>query len=574
MNAVTFIVDSVLNTLWQSAIVVAAVWLGLRLSQTRLNAATRYIIWGITLVIVLTLPWIHRARPAPERPVQGPSIPALQHSLPAQVDAPLASPIPTTFVAVTSQRNARWPLWVFAIWSLVFTWQVFRMICSYLYLRGVKGRATAQEYPLPDIRRKVGLLVSREIASPMAVGFLKPAILIPEHLRGQITPEEFHCVVLHECAHIARYDDWLNILGRSVVAVAAFHPVVWWILRQIAREREVACDDWVVARTGAADSYAETLIRIAELRIDARNTVLASGIFSSRSRLRVRVEMLVRQGRVFSTAAARRAISIAAIALAGLATAAAFAPHWIAFAQRPEFEVTSVRENTNNGPSDLSRPRRSGQLFIMNNTRIFALVNYAYDITATYQVDGYERFAESWKWYDINARIPDGATDEQVKLMVQSLLEDRFKFKTHREKRQITQYALVVDKDRAKLSPATEGPMELTIEGRVFKPGAGTCGVSLWKEGARWACHAVSIDKIVATAGQMMKAPVVDRTGLNGSYDVNVRFITDERRRDPDAPFGPSFEEALREELGLRLEKGKGEIEVLVIDHMEKPSEN
>jgi uncharacterized protein (TIGR03435 family) len=72
-----------------------------------------------------------------------------------------------------------------------------------------------------------------------------------------------------------------------------------------------------------------------------------------------------------------------------------------------------------------------------------------------------------------------------------------------------------------------------------------------------------------------MSAPVVDRTGLNGSYDVNVRFITDSRRRsDPDAPFGPTFEEALREELGLRLEKGKGSIEVLVIDHIEKPSAN
>lgn len=573
MNAVTFIVDSVLNTFWQSAIVAGAVWIGLRFSQTRINAATRYVIWGITLAVVLAMPWIHRARPAPEPPISTPA-PALQHALPAQVAAPFAAPVPQTFVAVTSQRTAKWPLWVFAIWSLVFTWHLFRMTCSYLYLRGVKRRGIAQDYPLPAIHRKVRLLVSTEIASPMAVGFLRPAVLIPEHLRGQLRPEEFHCVVLHECAHIARHDDWLNIVGRSVMAVAALHPVVWWILREIAREREVACDDWVVARTGAAQSYAEALIRIAELRIDARNTVLASGIFSSRSRLRARVEMLVRHGRAFSTAAARLAIFVAVLALAGLATAAAFAPHWIAFAQRPEFEVTSVRENKNDGPSDLSGPRRSGQLFIMNNTRIFALVNYGYNITATYQVDGYERFPESWKWYDVSARIPNGATDEQVKLMVQSLLEDRFKFKTHREKRAITQYALVVDKGKAKLSPATAGPMELTIEGRLFKPREGTCGVSLWKEGARWACHAVSIDKVVATAGQMMKAPVVDRTGLTGSYDVNVRFITDDRRRDPDAPFGPSFEEALQEELGLRLEKGKGEIEILVIDHMEKPSEN
>jgi uncharacterized protein (TIGR03435 family) len=573
VSTVTFIVDSVLNTLWQSAIVVGAVWIGFRFSQTRLNAATRYVVWWFTLAAVFILPWVHRASPAPERS-QRPPAPALQHALPAEVAAPFALPAPVALVTVTSQRTSRWPLWVFAIWSLMFAWHVFRMTCSYFYLHAVKRRATSHPYALPGVRRNVRVLVSTEIDSPMAAGFLRPAVLIPQSLRGQLTPEEFHCVVLHECAHLARYDDWLNIVGRSAGALAALHPAVVWILRQIEREREVACDDWVVARTGAAHSYAEALTRIAELRIDARNTVLASGIFSSRSRLRARVEILVRQGRVFSSAVGREAISLAVLALASLATAAALAPHWIAFAQRPEFEVASVRENRDNGPSDLSQPRRSGQRLMMHNTRIFTLVNYGYNINATYQVDGYERFPESYKWYDIDALIPIGATDEQVRLMVQSLLEDRFKFKMHREKRETTQYALVVDKNRAKLTKATGLPMDLTIEGRPLSQAEGTCGVSLWREGARWTCHSASIDKIVATTSSMLKAPVVDRTGLNGSYDVNVRFITDDRRRGPDAPFGPTFEQALREDLGLRLERGKGDIEVLVIDHMEKPSEN
>jgi uncharacterized protein (TIGR03435 family) len=571
MNVVTFIVDSFLNTLWQSALVVIAVWTGLKLSQARLNAATRFVIWWITLGVVLTLPWIHLASPVAEP--QRPPVPALQHALPAEVAAPFARPVPGVLVTVRNQSTSSWQRWVFAIWSIAFVWQVFQMTRSYFYLRGIKRRSVSEPYPLPSDRRRIRLLVSKEIVSPMAAGFLAPAVLMPDHLHEQLTPDEFHCVALHECAHLARYDDWLNILGRGVRALAALHPVVWWVLRQIARECEVACDDWVVAQTGAAHSYAEALTRIAELRIEAHNTVLASGILSSRSRLRVRVEMLLRHGRAFSPVAARRAVAAALLALAALAVAAALAPHWIAFAQRPEFEVASIRENTKNGDSDF-RPRRSGQLFMMHNTRIFALENYAYDLTARYQVDGDQRFPESWKWYDIDARIPDGATEEQVKLMVQSLLEDRFKFKSHREKREITQYALVVDKGKAKISPASDRPMDLSIEGRSFSQESGKCMVTLWHEGARWTCHAVSIDKIVATAGSMMQTPVVDRTGLGGSYDVNVRFITDESKADPNAPFGPTFEQALREELGLRLEKGKGEIEVLVIDHMEKPSEN
>jgi uncharacterized protein (TIGR03435 family) len=71
-----------------------------------------------------------------------------------------------------------------------------------------------------------------------------------------------------------------------------------------------------------------------------------------------------------------------------------------------------------------------------------------------------------------------------------------------------------------------------------------------------------------------LTAPVVDRTGLTGTYDVNVRYIPDSRKLDPDVPPGPTFEQALQEELGLKLEKGKGKVEVLVIDHLEKPSEN
>ena len=534
MSTVTFIVESVLNTLWQSALLAGAVWTALRLSRTRLNSATRYVIWWVTLGAVLALPWVHRESAAPEPP-QRPVEPALQHALPAQVAPPFAQPA-LTLVTVTSQRTARWPLLVFAIWSSIFVWHVFRMIYSYFYLRGVIRRAAVDEYPLPGVRRNLRLLQSTEIASPMAVGFLRPAVLIPDYLRGQLTPEQLHCVLLHECAHLARYDDWVNIVERSAGALVALHPVARWVLKQIDRDREVACDDWVVAQTGEAHSYAEALARIAELRIDAGNSVLASGIFSSRSRLRTRIEMLVRQGRVFSAAAGRQAVSIAVLMLVCLATAAALAPHWIAFAQRPEFEVASVRENADNGPGDLSGPRRSGEFFIMHNTRIFALVNYAYQITARYQVEGYDPFPESWKWYDIDARTPKGATDEQVRLMVQSLLEDRFKFKTHRENREITQYALVVDKGKAKLSPTMNQPMNLTIDGRPMSQSEGTCGVSHWREGARWTCNAVSIDKIVATASSMMKAPVVDRTGLNGRYDVNVRLITDDRRRDPDAP--------------------------------------
>jgi uncharacterized protein (TIGR03435 family) len=158
--------------------------------------------------------------------------------------------------------------------------------------------------------------------------------------------------------------------------------------------------------------------------------------------------------------------------------------------------------------------------------------------------------------------------------MFQTLLADRFKFKAHRETREITQYALVLDKDKAKLQPSSGRAMQLTIEGRTFSPRAGTCGTSLWREGARWVCHQVGMDKITTSVAGALSSPVVDRTGLTGTYDLNALYIPDDRKLDPDVPPGPTFEQALREELGLRVEKGKGPVEVLVVDHMEKPSPN
>src|SRR6185436_13016637 len=108
-----------------------------------------------------------------------------------------------------------------------------------------------------------------------------------------------------------------------------------------------------------------------------------------------------------------------------------------AWAQRPQFEVASVRENTSNATPDLSGPRRSGDLIRMHNTRIFSMVNYAFKIAARYEVEGYDKFPESYKWYDIEAKAPPGATDDEVRLMFQVLLAERFKFKFHKETKEL-----------------------------------------------------------------------------------------------------------------------------------------
>jgi len=157
--------------------------------------------------------------------------------------------------------------------------------------------------------------------------------------------------------------------------------------------------------------------------------------------------------------------------------------------------------------------------------------------------------------------------------MFQSLLEDRFKLKVHRETREVPLYELTINK-KAKLTPAQEGEMIVKIENRSVPARAGTCGTSLWAEGAHVICHAVGMEKITAQFSNTLSAPVADRTGLAGKYDLNLLYLPESRRLDPNAPPGPTLQDAVLQDLGLKLEKTKGPVEVLVIDHIEKPSEN
>jgi uncharacterized protein (TIGR03435 family) len=236
--------------------------------------------------------------------------------------------------------------------------------------------------------------------------------------------------------------------------------------------------------------------------------------------------------------------------------------------------VASVKQNTTNGPSDMRGPRRSGESVTMHNTQLYSLIYYAYHLNGSYQMAGFTRLPDGWNWYDIEARTGAPATDDQVRLMFQSLLEDRFKLKVHREMRDIPEYILTIAKGKVKLGAPREGPMTVTIEGKSFPVRVGACSTTMWVEGAHLICHAAAMDKIVAELSGTLQSPVADHTGLTATYDLNVLYLPDNRQLDPDAPPSPPLPQAIQEELGLKLEKGKGPVEVLVIDHIEKPSPN
>jgi hypothetical protein len=141
-------------------------------------------------------------------------------------------------------------------------------------------------------------------------------------------------VLLHELAHVARLDDWTNLLARLCTAALGLHPVAAWVISRVDRERESACDDWVVSMTGEARPYAASLTRVFELTTSGRH-LLASGMAAQGSRLGERIEKLLQRGREFKPGLSMETIGIGAIVLVGLVFAAGQSPIWVAFAQEP-----------------------------------------------------------------------------------------------------------------------------------------------------------------------------------------------------------------------------------------------
>jgi hypothetical protein len=128
------------------------------------------------------------------------------------------------------------------------------------------------------LHRRVQICTSAKVRVPAAIGFFKPAIVIPSWALKELAPAELNAVVLHELAHLRRWDDWTNLAQKIVSALLFFHPAVWFIGRGLAREREMACDDFVLATTSDHRGYARCLVSVAEKSFLRRGLALAQAM--------------------------------------------------------------------------------------------------------------------------------------------------------------------------------------------------------------------------------------------------------------------------------------------------------
>jgi uncharacterized protein (TIGR03435 family) len=260
----------------------------------------------------------------------------------------------------------------------------------------------------------------------------------------------------------------------------------------------------------------------------------------------------------------------------------------IACAQtEPKFEVASIKPS-NSADRRLTFIVQPGGRMAIANFTVKKLIQEAYGIK-DFQISGGPGWIGS-DFFDISAKPEIATTNfDQIKLMLQSLLAERFQLVMRRDTREMPVYALVVDKNGPKFKEASESDPNIVDLGQRpdLKAGGGRPRFTIIRRG-RLTAQGTTMTTVADDLSNFLGRVVVDKTALTSSYDVKLEWQPDENQvamfqamgvpegfgAPPPDGHGPSLFAALQEQLGLKLESQKGPVEIFTIERIEQPSEN
>lgn len=246
---------------------------------------------------------------------------------------------------------------------------------------------------------------------------------------------------------------------------------------------------------------------------------------------------------------------------------------------RPTFDVTSVKRNTSGEQGGRSTFQPGGR-YSGTNVTVRRVIGLAYLPLLGVQIVGGPNWINSHR-FDIEAKAEGNPSRDQLRMMLRALLVDRFKLATHTEMRALPAYALVVARSDQKLGAqlrrsdvdcsAQRGnaPPPALQDARSEPGQAPSCGffVGVSSLGGK----GITMERFAAELS-LVGRPVLNRTGLNGSFDVDLKWAPDTGAAAPSSDSGASIFTALQEQLGLKLEAINTPMEVLVIDSAEHPT--
>ena len=227
---------------------------------------------------------------------------------------------------------------------------------------------------------------------------------------------------------------------------------------------------------------------------------------------------------------------------------------------RPAFDVASVKPSPRTPGQDaiaINLGTAQHGTVTLGNTTLSECIRWAYGLASEDQVSGPDWIRDRELRVDIVAKAPPDTPVDQLRLMTQRLLAERFLLAMHTEKKPVAHGELTVYKNGPPRSDSQEpGPSSYKSYGR-----------------GRIAYDHIAMPTLAVLLSRQLRQPVVDRTGLGGYYNVDLRWTPDEPApagAPPDAPEYPDIYRAIQQQLGLRLEQTKTPLDVLVIDHAEK----
>ena len=587
---------ALLHFAWQGAVLALVLWI-VKAAAPPLAARFRY---GAASLIMLMMPLALIVTAA--RGTFGEDQPRNAVNLAAVNQVSLQSPaIQPQLVFDAPMASAPRPGisgWVVCIWIVGVLLLSVRATGGWFRAHKLKRGATPAGAELQDTLRrlKLGLSVSVPVRLctsalvrvPIAIGWLQPYILLPVTALTGLNESQIRAVLAHELAHIRRHDYLMNLLQTAIETLLFYHPAVWWVGKQIRMEREHCCDDLAVAVCGSALEYAGALAEMEHIRNEIPEPALAA----SGGDLLGRIRRLL-GGADHASRSSGTTIAAAALALLIVGATTAISMHAAPQESQQAFEVASVKRDVSGEPGPVYYMFPA---FTARRATLRDLVTTAYEVY-DFQVSGGPGWINSER-YNIESKSegePSAPSRSYRTLQLrrlQTLLRDRFKLALHRETKELRVYELTVAKSGLKLRPLREGscigPDPKNALPSQAKNPADYCGAVGIDRRGRYQAGTASMKDVADALTILLGRTVVDKTGITGTFRIELTFTPDvstvpaEDAGSPGGPAGaasptdrgPNIFTALQEQLGLKLESGKGLVEVLVIDNVERASEN
>ena len=605
---------ALVNHLWQSTAVAGAAWM-LTLALSKNHARTRYWVWivaSLKFLVPISLfiaagEWLRCMVVTPiEKPVLALAMEQITQPF-QQVEF-----FDTARMTASAHRPFAIPALMLAIWACGVLFVAVGWVRAWLQVRSAVRKAS----PLA-IAADIPARLSTSLMEPGIVGIFRPVLILPKGIVDRLTPEQLDAIVAHEMCHVRSRDNLTYALHMIVETLFWFYPPVWWIGTRLLDERERACDEAVLEAGSEAQIYAEGILNVCKFYVESP-MACAAGVTGSDLKKRI-VRIMTRHAtrnldisrKFLLVAAGLTAVAIPlALGLVRVGQVRAQGGADDVASDTPKYEVASIKPFKPIGMMMQVELSMNPDGISASGLSLSMLLHQTFGVSDD-RIQNEPNWAKSDR-FDIEAKVApsDAARLKDLNLdqrwaMMLPVLQDRFALKFHRETKDVVVYTLVVAKGGAKLQTAKapdagemqpmgqeegKGGQAAPHGGPSGTGGMGQSTMRISPQGMTLDGEGATMEQLVHTIAQQLGSTVVDKTGLTGTYDYTLSWMPERgagpMMRTPDggpppgggesasAETGPSLVSALQDQLGLKLVAQKEKMDVIVIDHVEQPSQN